>query len=68
MVVATRGALIELPVGLLVGTLQIGDCGCMECMIHLLSLTWGLGMLGGACTLGTCCVLRVLSGVMVSSN
>jgi hypothetical protein len=68
MVVATRGALMGLPVGLLVGTPRTGDCDCMERVICLLSLVWGLGMLDGACTLGTHCVLRVSSRVMVSSN
>jgi hypothetical protein len=68
LVVATRGALMGLSVGLLVGTLGTSDCGCMEPVIHLLSLIWVLGTLGGACTLGTCCVLRVSFGVMVSSN
>ncbi len=68
LVVATRGALIGLLVGLLAGTLGTGDYGCMECVICLLLLLWGLGMLGGACTLGTWCMLRILSGIMVSSN
>ncbi len=68
MVVAIKGALMGLPAGLLVDTLGIGDCGCMECVICLLSLVWGLGMLGGACTLRTCCILQLLSGVVVSSN
>ncbi len=68
MVVATRGALMGLTVGLLVGTLRIGACGCMEHMICLLSSVWGMGMLIGACTLGTCCVVRISSGVIVSSN
>ncbi len=68
MVVATRGALMGLPVGLSVGTLRTGDCSCMEHVICLLSSIWGLGMLGGAYTLRTCSILRVLSGVMVSSK
>ncbi len=62
------GTLMGLPVGLSVGTLGIGNCGCMKRIICLLSLISGLGMLGGACTLGTCCVLRLSSAIMVSSN
>ncbi len=68
MVVTTRGAPMGLPLGISVGTLRIGACGCMERMTCLLSLVWGLGTLGGACTLGTLCVLQMLSGVMVSLN
>jgi hypothetical protein len=37
VVVATRGALIGLTVGITVGTLGIGACGCIDCMICLLS-------------------------------
>ncbi len=66
-VVATRGTLMGLTVGVSVGTLGIGACKCMERVICLLSLVWGMGMLGGACTLGTHCMLQILSGVMVSS-
>jgi hypothetical protein len=58
VVVAMRGALIGLTVRISMGTLKIGACGCMECKNCLLSLVWGMGMLAGACTLGTCCVLQ----------
>jgi hypothetical protein len=68
VMVAMRGALIGLTLGISVGTLGNGACGCMERMICLLSLVWGMGMLAGACTLGTCCVLQKWSGVMVTSN
>jgi hypothetical protein len=68
MMVAMQGALIGLTVGIMVGTLGIGACSCMDCVIHLLSLVGGMGMLAGAFTLGTCCVLQKWSGVMVSSN
>jgi hypothetical protein len=62
------GALVGLLIGSLVGTLESGGCGCMEHMILLLSLLWFVGMLRGACTLGTHCMLRVSAGVVVSSN
>ncbi len=69
VMVATQGALIGLAVGISVGTLGTGACGCMEHVICLLSLVWRIGMLAGAwCTLGTCCGLQKWSGVMVSSN
>ncbi len=68
VMVASRGAQIDLPVGVSVGTLGIGACSCMDCVIHLLSLVWGMGMLAGAITLGTHRVLQKGSGVMVSSN
>ena len=68
MVVATRGMLMGLTVGVSVGTLGIGAYGCIELVICLLSLVWGMGTLDGACTLGTRCVLQISSGVMVSSN
>jgi hypothetical protein len=68
MMVATKGALMGLTVGVSVGTLGIGACGYMEWVICLLSLVWGMRTLGGACTIGTCCVLQILSRVMVSSN
>jgi hypothetical protein len=58
VMVAMWGALIGLTVGISVGTLGIGACGCMERMICLLSSIWGMGMLTGACTLGTSCVLQ----------
>ncbi len=66
--VASRGALNGLDVGISVGTLGIGACGCMDCVICLLSSVWGMGMLAGAVTLGTCCALQKWLGVMVSSN
>ncbi len=59
VMVATRGALIGLIVGMSLGTLRIGACVCMERMICLLSLVWGMGVLAGVCTLGTCCVLQI---------
>ncbi len=62
------GALVGLLIGSLVGTLETGGCGCMEHVILLLSLLWFVGMLGGACVLGTRCVLRVSAGIVVSSN
>ncbi len=68
LMVSTWGVLIGLTLGISVGTLGIGACGCMERAICLLSLVWGMGMLAGAFTLGTCCVLQKWSGVMVSSN
>jgi hypothetical protein len=43
VMVATRGALIGLTLGISMATLGIGACGCMERMIHLLSLVWGMG-------------------------
>ncbi len=67
-VVATRGALIGSTVGITVGTLGIGACGCMDCVIHLLSLVGGMGMLTGAFTLRTCCMLQKWSRVLVSLN
>jgi hypothetical protein len=68
VVVAMRGALIGLTVGIMVGTLGIGACGCMDCVICLLSSVGGMGMLAGAFTLGTCCMLQKWSGVMVFLN
>ncbi len=59
VMVATRGMLIGLTLGISAGILGIGACGCMEHVICLLSLVWGMGMLTGACTLRTCCVLQV---------
>jgi hypothetical protein len=40
----------------------------MDWVIRLLSLVGGMGMLAGAFTLGTCCVLQKWSVVIVSSN
>ncbi len=59
VIAAMRGAVIGLTVGISVGTLGSGACGCMEHMICLLSSVWCMGMLAGACTLGTCCVLQI---------
>ncbi len=58
VVVATQGAQIGLIVGIMVGTLGIGACSCNDCVICLLSLVGGMGMLTGAFTLGACCVLQ----------
>ncbi len=68
VVVATRVALIGLTAGIMVDTLEIGACGCMDCMIHLLSLVGGMGMLADAFNLRTHCVLQKWSGVLVSLN
>ncbi len=68
VMVASRGAVIDLTVGISVGTLGIGACGCIDCVICQLSLVWGMGMLAGTFTLGTHCVLQKWSGVMVFSN
>ncbi len=62
------GGLISVTVGILVGTLGIDACGCMDQVIHLLSSEGGMGMLAGAFTLGTHCVLQKWSGVLVSLN
>jgi hypothetical protein len=58
VMVATWGALIGLTLGISVCILRIGACGCMEQVIHLLSLVCGGGMLAGACTLGTHCMCK----------
>jgi hypothetical protein len=68
VVVAMRGALSGLTLGITVGTLGIGACGCMDCVIHLLSSVGGMGMLAGAFALGTHCVLQTWCGVLVSLN
>ncbi len=52
------GMLVGAP--LLLGTLGTGVCISMEYVILLLSSIWGVGTLGGVCTLGTCCMLKVL--------
>jgi hypothetical protein len=63
--------LVEL-VGMLVGaplllsTLRTGVCISMERVILLLSSIWGVGTLGGVCTLGICYMLGVAEGVAVS--
>ena len=51
-------------VGMLVGvtllcTLGTAGCASMERVILLLSSVWVVGICGGVCTLGTCCVLGV---------
>jgi hypothetical protein len=68
VVVAMGGVLIGFTVGIMVGTLGIGACSCMDHVICLLSSVGGMGMLAGAFTLGTHCVLQKWSGVLVSSN
>jgi hypothetical protein len=57
--VAMRGALIGLTLGMSVGTLGLGACICMERVVCLLSLLWGMGVLAGVYALGTCCVLQI---------
>jgi hypothetical protein len=59
MMVAMRGALISLTVEISWRTHGIVVCGCMEHVTCLLSLVWGMGMLAGTCTLGTCSVLQI---------
>ncbi len=62
-----RSCLVE-SVGMLVGALLLlgtfgtGVCVSMECVILLLSIIWGVGTLGGVCTLRTCCMLGVVEG------
>jgi hypothetical protein len=68
VVVATGGALVGLTVGIMVNTLGIGACGCMDQVICLLSLVGGMGMLAGAFTLGTRCVLQKWSRVLFFLN
>jgi hypothetical protein len=52
--VESVGLLAGLLVGApLLGTLGTGVCVSMECVILLLTLIWGVGTLGGGCTLGT---------------
>jgi hypothetical protein len=64
VMVTLQGVLIGLTVGISVGTLGIGACSCMDCMICLLSLVWGMGMLAGAFTLppNLLCVARMVGG------
>jgi hypothetical protein len=59
VMVAMQGALIGLTVGMSLGTLGIGACICMERVIHLFSLLWGMGVLAGVCTLGNHCILQI---------
>jgi hypothetical protein len=68
MVVVIRGTLIGLTLEISVGTLRIGAFECIDRVICLLSLVWGMRSLGGACTLKTCCMLWISSGVVVLSN
>jgi hypothetical protein len=42
MAVVMRSTLMGLTVGISVGTLRIGACRCMEHVIYLLSLVWGV--------------------------
>jgi hypothetical protein len=51
VMVARRGALIGLTIEISLGTLRIGACHRMECVICLLSSVWGMEMLAGASTL-----------------
>jgi hypothetical protein len=62
--VESVGMLVGAP--LLLGTLRTGVCISMEHVILLLSSIWGVGTLGGVCTLRTCCMLGVAEGVAVS--
>ncbi len=67
--VALVGMLLGLLVGApLLGTLGTGVCMGMERMILLLTLIWGVGTLGGGCTLGTHCVWGLAKGVALSSK
>ncbi len=52
--VESVGMLVGLLVGApLLGTLGTGFCVSMKCVILLLTSIWGVGTLGGGCTLGT---------------
>jgi hypothetical protein len=65
--VESVGLLVGLLVGvLLLGTLGTGVCVSMEHVIFLLTLTWGVGTLGGGCTLGTHCMWGLAEGVALS--
>jgi hypothetical protein len=67
--VESVGMLVGLLVGApLLGTLGTGVCMSMEHVILLLTLIWGVGTLGGGCTLGTLCVWRLVEGVALSSK
>jgi hypothetical protein len=55
--VESVGLLVGLLVGApFLGTLGTGVCVSMERVILLLTSIWGVGTLGGGCTLGTRCV------------
>jgi hypothetical protein len=61
------GMLVGLLVGAsLLGTLRTGVCVSMERVILLLTLIWGVGTLGGGCTLRTHCVWGLAEGVALS--
>jgi hypothetical protein len=61
------GLLVGLLVGApLLGTLITGVCVSMECVILLLSSIWGVGTLGGGCTLRTRYVWGLVEGVLLS--
>ncbi len=63
------GMLVGLLVGApLLGTLGTGVCMSMERVILLLTSIWGVGTLGGGCTLGTHCVWGLAEGVALSSK
>jgi hypothetical protein len=63
------GMLVGLLVGApLLGTLETGVCVSIEHVIFLLTLIWGVGTLGGGCTLGTCCAWGLAEGVALSSK
>ncbi len=67
--VESVGMLVGLLVGaLLLGTLGTGVCMSMERMILLLTSIWGVGTLGGGCTLRTRCVCGLVEGVALSSK
>jgi hypothetical protein len=69
-----RSPLVELVgmlVGLLVGAPLLGTLGTVVCVsmehvILLSTLIWGVGTLGGGCTLGTRCVWGLVEGVGLS--
>ncbi len=65
--VESVGMLVGLLVGApLLGTLGTGVWVSMERAILLLTLIWGVGTLGGGCTLGTRCVWGLAEGVALS--
>ncbi len=67
--VESVGMLVDLLVGApLLDTLGTGVCVRMERVILLLTSIWGVGTLGGDCTLGTHCVSGLAEGVALSSK
>ena len=65
--VESVGMLVGLLVGAtLLGTLGTGVCVSMERVILLLTSIWGVGTLGGGCTLGTHCMWGLAEGVALS--